>query len=147
MDPQLTLWLFAMAFGASALGGILGMASGIFIVPILTVFGHIDMHTAIAASIVSVIACSCGGAAPFLKGRLTNIRLAIVLETATTAGALTGVLLVGIIPVPYLYFLFAVILFVSARQMLARRHDPAGMAAPAGARWRTACNACRSGWR
>jgi uncharacterized membrane protein YfcA len=128
MDVELTVWLFAMAFGASALGGILGMASGIFIVPILTVFGHVDMHTAIAASIVSVIACSCGGAAPFLKGRLTNIRLAIVLETATTAGALTGVLLVGIIPVPYLYFLFAVILFLSAQQMLARRHDPAGMA-------------------
>jgi hypothetical protein len=27
---------------------------------------------------------SCGGSAPFLKNRLTNIRLAIVLETATT---------------------------------------------------------------
>ena len=67
------------------------MASGIFIVPLLTMFGHIEIHTAIGASIVSVIACSCGGAAPFLKNRLTNIRLAIVLEMATTTGALTGV--------------------------------------------------------
>ena len=33
--------------GASALGGTLGMASGIFIVPILTIFGHIDIRTAI----------------------------------------------------------------------------------------------------
>jgi len=39
--------------GASALGGMLGMASGIFIVPILTMFGHIEIHTAIGASIVS----------------------------------------------------------------------------------------------
>jgi uncharacterized protein len=100
------------------------MASGIFIVPLLTIFGRVEIHTAIGASIVSVIACSCGGAAPYLKSRLTNIRLAIVLETATTAGALSGVLLAGIIPVRYLYLLFAVILFLSAHQMLARRSDP-----------------------
>jgi uncharacterized membrane protein YfcA len=103
----------------------LGMASGIFIGPVLAIFGHIEIHRAIGASIVSVIACSCGGAAPFLKGRLTNIRLAVVLEVATTLGALTGVLLAGIIPVPYLFFLFAVILFVSAQQMFAKRRDVA----------------------
>jgi hypothetical protein len=118
------LWLFAVSIAASALGGMLGMASGIFIVPILTIFAHVEIHTAIGASIVSVIACSCGGASPFLRSGLTNIRLAVVLETATTIGALTGVLLVGVVPVPYLFFLFAVILFLSAQQMLARRRDP-----------------------
>jgi hypothetical protein len=130
MDSGFTLWLFAVSVAASALGGTVGMASGIFIVPILTIFGHIEIHTAIGASIVSVIACSCGGAAPFLKNRLTNVRLAIVLETATTMGALTGVMLAGIVPVSYLYFLFAVILFVSARQMLVRRGDPVLASAP-----------------
>ena len=124
MGMGLSLWLFAMSVAASTLGGMLGMASGVFIVPLLTLFGHIDIHAAIGASIISVIACSCGGAAPFLRNRLTNIRLAIVLETATTMGALTGVLLAGIVPVSYLYFLFATVLFVSARQMLARRGDP-----------------------
>ncbi|WP_408508200.1 sulfite exporter TauE/SafE family protein [Paraburkholderia sediminicola] len=124
MDLSYTLWLFAVSVGASALGGMLGMASGIFIVPILTMFGHLDIHVAIGASIVSVIACSCGGAAPFLRGRLTNIRLAVVLETATTLGALSGVLLSGLIPVPVLFFIFAVILLLSAQQMLARRADP-----------------------
>jgi uncharacterized protein len=39
-------------------------------------------------------------------------------------GALTGVLLAGILPVSYLYFIFAAILFISAHQMLARRRDP-----------------------
>lgn len=124
MDLGYTLWLFAVSLGASALGGVLGMASGIFIVPILTMFGHLDIHIAIGASIVSVIACSCGGAAPFLRGRLTNVRLAVVLETATTLGALSGVLLSGLIPVPVLFFIFAVILLLSAQQMLARRADP-----------------------
>lgn len=116
-------WLFAVSAGASALGGMLGMAGGIFIVPILAVFGHIDIHTAIGASILSVIACSSASAAAFLEEGLTNIRLAAVLELATTAGALTGVLMAGIIPVRYLFALFALVLFVSAWQMLARRKE------------------------
>lgn len=114
-------WLFGVSVGASALGGMLGMASGIFIVPILTMFGGMNIHTAIGASIVSVIACSCGSAAPFLEGRLTNVRLAIVLETATTLGAACGVLLSGIVPTPVLYAIFAAVLLVAARQMLTHR--------------------------
>jgi uncharacterized protein len=131
MDPGFVLWLFAVSLGASALGGMLGMASGIFVVPVLTMFGHIDIRTAIGASLVSVIACSCGSASPFLKGGLVNIRLAIVLETTTTLGALTGVLLVGIIPTAYLFILFAMILALSAQQMLARRGETAAAATTA----------------
>ena len=97
------------------------MASGIFIVPILTIVAGLDVHVAIGASIVSVIACSCGSAAPFLKQRFTNVRLAIVLETATTLGAASGVLLSGMVPVPILYAIFAAVLLVSAWQMLMRR--------------------------
>ena len=124
MNAETELWLFAVSVGTSTLGGMLGMASGIFIVPILTIFGHIDIRTAIGASIVSVIACSCSSAPPFLKARLTNVRLAIVLETATTAGALSGVLLAGAIQRSYLFLIFGVILLLSAHQMLAKRLDP-----------------------
>jgi hypothetical protein len=131
------LCLFVAAFGASALGGVLGMASGIFIVPILTFLFGVDIHAAIAASLVSVIACSCGSAAPLLKERLTNIRLAVVLETATTSGALTGVFLIGIIPTAYLYFLFAAILAVSAQQMLTRRREAAQTTVPDARSWAT----------
>jgi hypothetical protein len=126
-------WLFAVSFGASALGGMLGMASGIFIVPILVSFGRVDIRIAIGASIVSVIACSCGGAPPYLRARLTNVRLAVVLETATTVGALTGVFLAGVIPVPALFALFAAILLLSAWQMAQRRREVATVdAGPAG---------------
>jgi uncharacterized protein len=124
MSVGTEIWLFSASVIASALGGMLGMASGIFIVPILTMLCHVDLGNAIGASIVSVIACSCGSAAAFLKERLTNIRLAIVLETATTAGALTGVLLSGRIPKPCLFFMFGTILLLSAWQMIARRNDP-----------------------
>jgi uncharacterized membrane protein YfcA len=131
MGAGFSLWLFAVSLAASALGGMLGMASGIFVVPILTLFGHVDIRTAIGASLVSVIACSCGSASPFLKGGLVNIRLAVVLETTTTLGALTGVLVAGVIPMAYLFLLFALILVVSAQQMLARRGEVAGAATTA----------------
>jgi uncharacterized protein len=130
------VWLFAVALGTSMLGGLLGMASGIFIVPVLTMFAGIEIHTAIGASLISVIACSCGGAASFLKERLTHVRLAILLEVATTFGALCGVFLAGLIQTQYLYLIFALILLLSAQQMLARRGEavkpPAGNSGGAG---------------
>ncbi len=109
--------------------------------PVLTMFGHVDMRTAVGTSIVSVIACSCGSAAPYLKRRLTNVRLAIVLEVATTLGALTGVLLFGVIPTNLLFALFASILFISAAQMLSRRSEagPATDVLPR-ERWTAALN-------
>jgi uncharacterized membrane protein YfcA len=134
MGTGFGLWLFAVSLGASALGGMLGMASGIFVVPVLTIFGHLDIRTTIGASLVSVIACSCACASPLLKGGLVNIRLAVVLEATTTLGALTGVLLAGLIPTAYLFILFALILALSAQQMLARRGEMAG-AAPTADTW------------
>jgi uncharacterized protein len=131
----LQLWLFAVALGTSVLGGLLGMASGIFIVPVLTMFGGIDIHTAIGASLISVIACSCGSAAPFLRERLTHVRLAILLETATTFGALCGVFLSGLIRTEYLYLIFALILLLSAQQMLARRKEPSIAPLGGAGRW------------
>ncbi|GAB2900170.1 sulfite exporter TauE/SafE family protein [Paraburkholderia jirisanensis] len=130
MSVSMVLWLLLASLAASALGGMLGMASGIFIVPLLTLFGHFDLRTAIGASIVSVIACSCGGAASYFRARLTNVRLAIVLEVATTAGALSGVLLSGWIPERVLFAIFAVVLAVSAYQMGIKRRD---LSNPAGA--------------
>jgi uncharacterized membrane protein YfcA len=123
--------LFAYSLVASAIGGALGMAGGILIVPILAACG-LSLRTAIGASIVSVIACSCASAPPFLRCRLTNTRLAIVLELATTVGALSGVFLAGVLPTAVLYLLFAAILLLSAQQMLARRSElvPAAIAAP-----------------
>src|SRR5712675_2173482 len=120
------VWLLLVSIGASALGGALGMASGIFLVPLLTLFGRVDIHAAVAASIVSVIACSCGSAAPFLRSGLTNIRVAIVLEVATTLGALTGVLLAGTLSTQFLFGLFAAVLLVSASQMMTRRREISG---------------------
>ena len=48
-------WLFLAAFCASAFGGALGMASGIFIVPILTLLFGLDIRVAIGASIKNCV--------------------------------------------------------------------------------------------
>jgi uncharacterized membrane protein YfcA len=136
LSPAFGAYLFAVSLGASAIGGMLGMAGGILVVPILTASG-VDLRTAITSSIVSVIACSCGSAAPFLRRGLTNIRLAVVLELATTLGAVTGVFLAGLVPTSILFFLFAAILLLSAKQMLTRRGEPVRAAAPSPTGWGT----------
>jgi uncharacterized membrane protein YfcA len=113
-----------MSLAAGTLGGILGMAAGIFVVPALTLAFGVDIRHAVGASLVSVIACSCGSAASAMENRLTNVRLAILLEIGTTLGALTGVVLGGLFPATVLYLLFAAILLVSAHQMFRKRKAP-----------------------
>ncbi|HWV24749.1 MAG TPA: sulfite exporter TauE/SafE family protein [Thermomicrobiales bacterium] len=114
-------WLLLIGLGSTALGSMLGMAGGIFVVPLLVSFGDIELKTAIGASLVSVIACSCSGAPQFLRHRITNVRLATVLESATTIGAVTGVLLAPFAPVSLLYGLFGIVMTLSAYQMLRKR--------------------------
>ena len=113
-----------MSLAAGTLGGVLGMASGIFVVPALTLAFGLGIRHAVGASLIAVIACSCGSAASAMENRLTNVRLAILLEIGTTLGALTGVVLGGIFPSSALYLLFAAILLLSAHQMFRKRKAP-----------------------
>ncbi len=119
--PWFSLLLCLVSLAAGLLGGMLGMAAGIFIVPALTLMFGLDIRHAVGASLVSVIGCSCGSAASAMENRLTNVRLAVLLEIGTTLGALTGVVASGVFPESALYLLFAAILLVSAHQMFLKR--------------------------
>src|SRR5262244_2497860 len=102
---ELTTFFVAVLFtsvAAGLVGAILGLGGGILLVPILTMFYGVDMHYAMGASIISVIATSSGAAAAYLKTGLTNIRIGLLLVVATIAGALTGALLAGTVPVRWL---------------------------------------------
>ncbi|HEX3597048.1 MAG TPA: sulfite exporter TauE/SafE family protein [Polyangiaceae bacterium] len=136
MSPGYGALLFGLSIAASLIGGMLGMAGGVLIVPALTLLG-IDIRTAIAASIVSVIASSCASVAPLLRTQLTNIRLALVLELATTLGAVSGVFCAGLLPTPALFLVFAAILVVSAKQMLAHRVEAVNAPAATIEEWGT----------
>lgn len=124
MTAELFAVLFAGSLGAGALGSALGMAGGIFVVPLLTLVAQVPFPAAVAVSLVSVIACSCASAPGFLAAGLPNLRLALVLEVFTALGALVGVLMIGLVPSTVLFGVFAAVLLASAVQIIAGRREP-----------------------
>jgi len=110
-----------ISFLAGTVGSILGLGGGIIIIPALTLLLGLDMRYAIGASIISVIATSSGAAVAYLKERITNIRIGILLETATTTGAICGAYLAGICPKQWLYIIL--VMGYSSWSMFKRRHQ------------------------
>ncbi|ACL76000.1 sulfite exporter TauE/SafE family protein [Ruminiclostridium cellulolyticum] len=106
---------------AGFLGSLLGLGGGIIITPALTLLLGIDIKYAIGASIISVIATSSGSAVAYLKDRITNVRVAMFLEIATTIGALTGAFIAGLVSTKYLYLIFGFLLLYSAINMFKKR--------------------------
>ena len=96
MTPfDFTVLAFVISAAAGVLGSLLGLGGGIIVIPVLTLLFKIDIRYAIGASIVSVIATSSGAAAAYVRERMTNLRVAMVLEIATVSGALTGAFLLS----------------------------------------------------
>ena len=107
---------------AGMLGALTGLGGGIVVVPMLTLLFHVDIRYAIGASLVSVIATSSGAAAAYVREGFTNVRVGILLEVATTLGALTGAAIAGVTPTSILGILFGIVLLFTAyksRQPLA----------------------------
>ncbi|MDB5171385.1 MAG: hypothetical protein JWN51_158 [Phycisphaerales bacterium] len=124
MTPLMfTLMVFAISVAAGVLGSLVGLGGGIIVVPALTLWLHVDIRYAVGASIVSVIATSSGAAAAYVREQLTNLRVAMVLEIATTAGALSGALVAGVVAGRWLFILFGLILGYSALAMLRKPHE------------------------
>jgi uncharacterized membrane protein YfcA len=106
---------------AGVFGSILGLGGGIIITPVLTLVFGIDIKYAIGASIVSVIATSSGAAIAYVRDKITNIRIGMFLEIATTTGAITGAFISGFVNPKYLYMVFGFLLLYSALAMLKKR--------------------------
>ncbi len=113
---------FAVSIGAGVFGALLGLGGGVILVPVLTLVLGIDIHYAIGASIVSVIATSSGAAAAYLRDGVTNIRVAMFLEMATTTGAIAGAFVAGFVGGPGLFLIFGFVLLYSAYAMFRRRN-------------------------
>ena len=124
------LAVFSISLLAGLLGSLLGLGGGIIVVPALTLIFKIDIHYAIGASIVSVIATSSGAAAAYVRERMVNLRVAMVLEIATVSGAISGAYLANVIAVRWLFILFAVILAYSSLMMLRKRNHDAEIKEP-----------------
>lgn len=108
---------------AGMLGSILGLGGGIIVTPALTLLFGVDIKYAIGASLISVIATSSGSAVAYIRDKITNIRVGMFLEIATTTGAITGAFLGSIITPNFLYVIYGIFLLYSAILMLKKRHD------------------------
>jgi len=112
--------IFAVSAGAGLLGALAGVGGGILVVPVLTVFFGIDIRLAVGVSIVSVIATSSGAASAYVRDRMTDMRVGMFLELATTTGAVAGALLAVLVSASFLYLLFGCVLLLSAGMQLMR---------------------------
>ena len=116
-----TLIVLIGAFLAGLLGSLTGLGGGVIIIPLLTLGLGVDIKYAMGASIVSVIATSSGSAAAYVKEGITNIRIGMFLEIATTIGAVIGAILVAYVNTSYIAIFFGFILIFSAVMMLRKK--------------------------
>lgn len=110
----IALLIFAGSVLAGVLGSLIGLGGGVLIVPLLCLGFGLPIYFAIGASIISVIATSSGAAAAYVRDHMTNLRIGMFLELATTTGAITGAFLAGLLAPNLLFVLFGAILLLSA---------------------------------
>jgi hypothetical protein len=111
---EFTFLVWTGSLAAGFLGALTGLGGGVVLVPLLTIFFHVDLRYAIGASLVSVIATSSGSAAAYVKEGFSNIRIGMFLEIATTLGALLGAYLTAKVPANAIAIIFGVVLTYSA---------------------------------
>ncbi|RYM29186.1 sulfite exporter TauE/SafE family protein, partial [Meiothermus sp. PNK-Is4] len=108
-----------------------GLGGGVILVPLLVLGFKVDLPYALGASLVSVIATSSGAASAYVREGYSNLRIGMFLEVATTAGALLGAYLVGILPKSWIATVFGLMLLYSAYQSFQDRHkDEQPISAP-----------------
>lgn len=120
-----TIILLIGAYFAGLLGSLTGLGGGVVIIPLLTLVFHVDIRYAIGAALLASIATSSGAATAYVKEGITNIRLGMFLEIATTIGAVIGALIAVYTPTNTIAMLFGGILIFSAAMTLRKKNQDA----------------------
>lgn len=107
---------------AGLLGALTGLGGGVVLVPMLAILFKVDLHYAIGASLISVIATSSGSAAAYVREGYSNIRIGMFLEIATTLGAVAGAWMAVFMPARAIAIIFGLVLLYSV-YLSFRRHD------------------------
>ncbi len=136
MDLQELILLGVVSAGAGVVGSMLGLGGGIFMVPLFTIFFGIDQKAAIGASAVAVVANSVVGSTVHLRSQFTNLRLAMLLQVTTAAGATVGAIIGVAANQQVISAVFAAVLLYAIYSMLLQRRArpavaPAAVEAPA----------------
>ncbi|MEV3496107.1 sulfite exporter TauE/SafE family protein [Paenibacillus larvae] len=122
----MTMWaleILLISVLVGVVGSVLGLGGGIIVTPALTLLFGVDIKHAIGASIISVIATSSGSAIAYIRDQITNVRVGMFLEIATTIGAVTGAIIGGLIAPGALYVIFGLLLLYSALAMIKKGKD------------------------
>lgn len=118
-----TLLILFGSFIAGLVGALSGLGGGVVIIPMLTLLFGIDIHYAIGASLISVIATSSGSAVAYVKEGISNIRVGMFLEIATTTGAVLGASIAIYTPTNFIGVLFGFVLLISAVLTLRKKSE------------------------
>jgi uncharacterized membrane protein YfcA len=110
--------LACAVFGA--LGSLLGIGGGVFLVPFLVLAIGLPIQRAIGISLMAVIATSTAVSAGARGRKLINIRLGLLLEVATVGGSLIGAVIAEALSPATLHLLFGVVTFGISLVMLSR---------------------------
>ena len=120
MTPSADIAILLVSAVAGLIGALAGVGGGILVIPALTIGFGVDIHLAVGASIVSVIATSSGAASAYVRDRMTDMRIGMFLELATTSGAVVGALVAAAASPALLYVLLGVVLLLSAGMQVGR---------------------------
>jgi uncharacterized membrane protein YfcA/uncharacterized membrane protein len=134
---SIVLFIFIGSIAAGLLGSLVGLGGGVLIVPLLTLVFRLPISFAIGASIISVISTSSGAAAAYVRDHMTNMRVGMFLELATTIGAISGAFLAGLLAPGLLSIIFGIILLISAAPLVFKIGEelPVGVKNDRWARW------------
>lgn len=108
---------------AGLLGALVGIGGGLIVVPVLVLGFGVDFKIAIASSLIAVVASSTASGSVYVGKGLTNLRLGMLLEVATTIGGITGGLIAVYISSTFISALFAILMIVTCVLIL-RTKDP-----------------------
>lgn len=117
MSPIFILSALIIALCSGFLGALLGLGGGVIMVPLLVFILDIPIHIAAGASIIAVVATSSVSASVYIRDEVTNLRLGMFLEIATTLGAITGASIMVGVSEALLQIIFALSLIYAALVM------------------------------
>jgi uncharacterized protein len=112
--PENLIWIVLAGAATGVLGAMLGTGGGVFLIPVLVIVFGVQMHHAVATSILSVIATSSAVASVNVERGVANMPLGMTLEIATCLGAIAGGLTAGWLSSQVLEALFAVVVIPTA---------------------------------
>lgn len=118
MDPMILAGLMVMGIAAGMLGALFGLGGGIIFVPVLTLVFGLATTEAVAISLIGIIAGSVGASTVYVDRGQSNVRLGLLLEITTAAGAIVGAVVATYLEDWILMIIFAAIVYVSGYRML-----------------------------